>query len=163
MEVIVLLKNDALFKPENDSEESLEEDGAPSWVEYNQKDLPSFKELLNVHKLTDPHDTSVMLHKYASDPRYSSLYIDLKMFANQSALSIPEKFSLQRTYIIFRTLGLRHLTVVDCRNSVKGVITRKDLMGFYMEERLEEKMKRRPTLELDDLQNRGTDSANHVV
>lgn len=36
MEVIVLLKNDALFKPENDLEESLEEDGAPSWVEYNQ-------------------------------------------------------------------------------------------------------------------------------
>lgn len=163
MEVIVLLKNDALFKPENDLEESLEEDGAPSWVEYNQKDLPSFKELLNVHKLTDPHKTSVMLQKYASDPRYSSLYIDLKMFANQSALSIQEKFSLQRTYIIFRTLGLRHLTVVDCRNTVKGVITRKDLMGFYMEERLEEKMKRRPTLELDDLQNRGTDSANHVV
>lgn len=86
-----------------------------------------------------------------------------KMFANQSALSIQEKFSLQRTYIIFRTLGLRHLTVVDCHNTVKGVITRKDLMGFYMEERLEEKMKRRPTLELDDLQNRGTDSANHVV
>lgn len=82
---------------------------------------------------------------------------------NQSSLSIQEKFSLQRTYIIFRTLGLRHLTVVDSQNTVKGLITRKDLMGFYMEERLEEKMKRRPTLELDDLQNRGAEAGNHVV
>jgi hypothetical protein len=46
---------------------------------------------------------------------------------------------------------------------VVGVITRKDLMGFYMEERLEEKLKRRPTLELNDLQNRIEDEGNHVV
>ncbi|XP_022340708.1 chloride channel protein C-like isoform X1 [Crassostrea virginica] len=163
MELIVLLKNEVLFKPERDAEESLEEDEGPSWVEYNQKDLPSFKELLNVHKLTDPHATSVMLQKYSTDSRYGSLYIDLRKFVNQSSLSIQEKFSLQRTYIIFRTLGLRHLTVVDSQNTVKGLITRKDLMGFYMEERLEEKMKRRPTLELDDLQNRGAEAGNHVV
>ena len=55
---------------------------------------------------------------------------------NQSAISVPSKFSLHRTYIIFRTLGLRHLTVTDNDNHVVGVITRKDLMGFHMEERL---------------------------
>ena len=57
-------------------------------------------------------------------------------YVNQSAISIPSKFSLHRTYIIFRTLGLRHLTVVDDHNHVVGVITRKDLMGFSMEEKL---------------------------
>ena len=57
-------------------------------------------------------------------------------YINESALSIPERFSLQRTYVIFRTLGLRHLTVVDNHNEVVGIITRKDLMGFSMVERL---------------------------
>ena len=55
---------------------------------------------------------------------------------NQSAVSIQDKFSLHRTYIIFRTLGLRHLTVVDQHNHVLGILTRKDLMGYAMEERL---------------------------
>ncbi len=57
-------------------------------------------------------------------------------YTNQSAVTIQSKFSLHRTYIIFRTLGLRHLTVVDAHNAVVGVITRKDLMGFNMEEKL---------------------------
>ena len=55
---------------------------------------------------------------------------------NQSAISVPGKFSLERTYIIFRSLGLRHVTVVDETNHVIGVITRKDLMSHNMEERL---------------------------
>jgi hypothetical protein len=36
MEVIVLLKCQSLFKPFSDSEEILEDDAAPSWVEYDQ-------------------------------------------------------------------------------------------------------------------------------
>jgi len=51
-------------------------------------------------------------------------------------MSVQAHLSLQRTYIIFRTLGLRHLTVVDLQNQVVGVITRKDLMPFPLEERL---------------------------
>ena len=51
-------------------------------------------------------------------------------------MSIQSKFSLHRTYIIFRSLGLRHLTVIDEHNHVVGIITRKDLMGFNMEEKL---------------------------
>lgn len=35
MEVIVFLKNDVLFKLENDLEEIFEEDGVLFWVEYN--------------------------------------------------------------------------------------------------------------------------------
>ena len=55
---------------------------------------------------------------------------------NDSSLAVPEKFSLQRTYIIFRTLGLRHLTVIDTSNQVTGIITRKDLMGHNIVENL---------------------------
>ena len=66
----------------------------------------------------------------------SQCYLFQEPYVNQSAVSIQQKFSLHRTYIVFRTLGLRHLTVVDNENRVVGVITRKDLMGFNMEEKL---------------------------
>jgi len=58
-------------------------------------------------------------------------------FINISTPKIDRDYSLYRTYVIFRTLGLRHLTVVDGRNRVVGIITRKDLMQFRIQERLE--------------------------
>jgi hypothetical protein len=45
-------------------------------------------------------------------------------------LQVSCSFSVERTYILFRTMGLRHLVVVDEHHHVKGVVTRKDLMGF---------------------------------
>ncbi|CAB4064747.1 unnamed protein product [Lepeophtheirus salmonis] len=38
---------------------------------------------------------------------------------------------------IILTLGLRHMTVVTPTNQIHGILTRKDLMGFAIEERLE--------------------------
>jgi signal-transduction protein with cAMP-binding, CBS, and nucleotidyltransferase domain len=45
-------------------------------------------------------------------------------------LQVSCSFSVERTYILFRTMGLRHLVVVDEHHHVKGIVTRKDLMGF---------------------------------
>ena len=45
-------------------------------------------------------------------------------------------YSLHRTYTLFRTLGLRHLMVVDIRNKVRGIITRKDLLPFKISEKI---------------------------
>jgi len=50
---------------------------------------------------------------------------------------VDKDYSLYRTYVIFRTLGLRHLVVVNVHNHVVGIITRKDLLPFMMQERLE--------------------------
>lgn len=77
-----------------------------------------------------------ILEKYVETPHFKEVYIDLEPYVNRSASRIDENFSLHRTYIVFRTLGLRHLMVVDSANRVVGIITRKDLMGFNLEERL---------------------------
>ena len=77
-----------------------------------------------------------ILEKYVETPHFKEVYIDLEPYINRSAPRIEENFSLHRTYIVFRTLGLRHLMVVDMANRVVGIITRKDLMGFNLEERL---------------------------
>jgi CBS-domain-containing membrane protein len=41
---------------------------------------------------------------------------------------ITEHASVQRTYRMFRTLGLRHLIVIDRKHHVLGIVTRDDLM-----------------------------------
>ena len=38
---------------------------------------------------------------------------------------------------MFRTLGLRHLVVVDSANRVVGIISRKDLIGHALERKLQ--------------------------
>jgi len=57
-------------------------------------------------------------------------------FINHSAPCVQDKFSLYRTFVMFRTLGLRHLIVVDKSNRVVGLISRKDLIGVALERRL---------------------------
>ncbi len=54
-----------------------------------------------------------------------------------SAPKVDVDNSLQRTYLLFRTLGLRHLIVVDIRNQVVGIVTRKNLMAFHIQEALQ--------------------------
>lgn len=53
---------------------------------------------------------------------------------------MDEDYSLHRTYQIFRTLGLRHLVVIDIHNQVVGIITRQDLLPFYIQKRIAERV-----------------------
>ena len=48
-----------------------------------------------------------------------------------------------KTMIILRTLGIRTLVLVDEQNQPSGILTRKDLMGFAVEEKLQKSISRR--------------------
>jgi len=54
--------------------------------------------------------------------------LDLRPYANTAPYTVNETASIQRTYRLFRTLGLRCLCVVNHSNQVVGIITRKDLL-----------------------------------
>ena len=41
------------------------------------------------------------------------------------SLILGHRYSVERTFILFRTMGLRHLPVVNEYNEVVGMITRK--------------------------------------
>lgn len=55
-------------------------------------------------------------------------WLDLRPYANTAPYTVNETASIQRTYRLFRTLGLRFLCVVNHNNQVVGIITRKDLL-----------------------------------
>jgi len=55
-------------------------------------------------------------------------WLDLRPYANTAPYTVNETASIQRTYRLFRTLGLRHLCVVNHYNQVVGMLTRKDLL-----------------------------------
>ncbi|XP_008113070.2 chloride channel protein C [Anolis carolinensis] len=122
LELCMLLENEDIF--EMDSEENSE----PCSLLSYQK--------IRAEKLHDQQRLAIMLDCYSTDPLYQQLFINLEPYINKSAMSIQAHFSLQRSYIIFRSLGLRHLTVVDLQNQVVGIITRKDLISFQLEEKL---------------------------
>ncbi|PKU37487.1 chloride channel protein c-like [Limosa lapponica baueri] len=123
LELCMLLENEHIFEPETNDDTF-------------SSSHPLSYEKITVEKLPDLSRLTMLLNRYATDPQYQQLFINLEPYINKSAMSVQAHFSLQRTYIIFRTLGLRHLTVVDQQNRVVGVITRKDLMPFPLEEKL---------------------------
>ena len=64
-----------------------------------------------------PHlATDELLQQYINEPMYSDYFVNLAPYINDSGVSVPLQFSLHRTYILFRTLGLRHMTVVNHTN-----------------------------------------------
>ena len=62
------------------------------------------------------------------NPSDRTSFVDLRPYANTAAYTINETASIQRTYRLFRTMGLRHLCVCNHSNQVVGIITRKDLL-----------------------------------
>jgi chloride channel 7 len=55
-------------------------------------------------------------------------WVDLRPYANTAPYTVNETASIQRTYRLFRTLGLKFLCVVNHKNQVVGIITRRDLL-----------------------------------
>uniref|UniRef100_A0A061RFD9 Chloride channel protein n=3 Tax=Tetraselmis sp. GSL018 TaxID=582737 RepID=A0A061RFD9_9CHLO len=60
--------------------------------------------------------------------------VDLRPYMNTSAPSVLDTFSVERAYMMFRTLGLRHLVVVDAVNHIVGIISRQDLLGYCLDD-----------------------------
>ena len=103
--------------------------------------MPHVSDIMHPHfrvSKKSPHlATDELLQQYINEETYGDYFVNLSPYMNDSGVCVPQHFSLHRAYILFRTLGLRHMTVVSHTNQVMGILTRKDLMGFAIEEKLE--------------------------
>ncbi len=57
---------------------------------------------------------------------------------NITVYTVNEGFAVSEAYVMFRTMGLRHLPVVNCNNKVKGMITKIDLLEHSCIEKYKE-------------------------
>ena len=79
-----------------------------------------------------PNYPDINWMKVASSNR--SAFINLAPYIDTAAFSIHQSATFQRTYRMFRTLGLRQLIVVNEHNEVLGIVTRVDLLGTRKEQ-----------------------------
>ena len=54
--------------------------------------------------------------------------LDLKPVTHTSSYSVRDNMSILRAYSLFRTMGSRHMIVVDIGNRVVGMLARNDLV-----------------------------------
>jgi H+/Cl- antiporter ClcA len=66
--------------------------------------------------------------------------IDLTPFIDTSAPFVQQGMAISRGYNLYRSMSLRHLCVVDSQNQLTGLVTRRNLLGHFMNERLKDKM-----------------------
>lgn len=88
-------------------------------LETFQKSYPSYPTLEEVIANMDEE-----AYKY---------HVDLRSVMNPTPYIVHYSASFPRIFQIFRSLGLRHLVVIDDRNEVVGMITRKDLARYVRE------------------------------
>jgi chloride channel 7 len=67
-----------------------------------------------------------------------SYWLDVRAYMDTSTPMVNETTSIRRCYNLFRTMGLRHICIVDGEMSVVGIITRSDMnehrLKHYWEE-----------------------------
>lgn len=61
---------------------------------------------------------------------HMKMKIDLRQFINLSPYTCNESVSFARLFNLFRSMGLRHLVIVNENNKAVGMVTRKDLAKF---------------------------------
>ncbi|OWZ21547.1 Chloride Channel (ClC) protein [Phytophthora megakarya] len=66
------------------------------------------------------------------DEEERDLWMDLTPYMNPTPHTVQEQTPVPRAFRLFRSLGLRHLIVVNRRNEVRGMITRKDLTPAHL-------------------------------
>lgn len=97
----------------------------PASAEIQISEAVSYQEFADL--LTRALPTPEYLSMNLTD-RETSQYLDLRPYINHSTITVGTSFSFVNVYTLFRTMGLRHLPVLDDTHQVVGMITRKDLL-----------------------------------
>jgi len=82
-----------------------------------------------------PTATGLMVDDIQLTTDQENQYINLLPFVNPNPYVVQQGTSLGKVYSLFRSLGIRHLFVIKRVEKIIGVITRKDLLPEFAEQR----------------------------
>lgn len=60
--------------------------------------------------------------------------MDLRPFMNPVPITVQLDCPLSRVFVLFRSLGIRHLVVTDVNNEVQGIISRQTIMSSFQQD-----------------------------
>jgi chloride channel 7 len=89
-----------------------------------------------VHKVSEHEECRIIEDAEAKGKESNNAAaptIDIAPYIDVSAISVRQDCPTNRAFLVFRSLGLRHLVVVDKMNTPVGMLTRKDLIGMHIE------------------------------
>lgn len=95
---------------------------AEYWSSQGWEDLKVFR---------DAYPRYYDLEAVDLSPEDLDSHVDLRPYMNPTPYTVSKNMTYPRVFNEFRSLGLRHIVVVNNTNSVVGIITRKDLVKFH--------------------------------
>ncbi|XP_065321613.1 H(+)/Cl(-) exchange transporter 7-like isoform X2 [Gordionus sp. m RMFG-2023] len=99
---------------------------------FNSDNL-SNENILTLKDFKDPYPRFFDIHDIefpSPESLLHSQWVDLQPYCCKAPYTISYSATLPRVFRLFRALGLRHLTVINEKNEVVGMITRKDVARF---------------------------------
>jgi chloride channel 7 len=123
--VTTLLKNKAFFKTMNDIPKGntiVSSSSATLTYDQIEGKYPRYPNIKNIIIL----------------PEEREMWLDLGPYLHPAPYTVQTEMTIRRVYKLFRSMGLRHLMVLDQYNDVKGIITRKDLDGEIIVKKIQD-------------------------
>ncbi|RLO13055.1 hypothetical protein DYB28_004410, partial [Aphanomyces astaci] len=98
---------------------------------YNEQYALSYRDIESTYPRY-PSITDIRLDSTERD-----LWMDLTPYMNPTPHTIQDQTPVPRAFRLFRSLGLRHLVVLNRHNQVKGIVSRKDLTPEHLKASLD--------------------------
>lgn len=93
-------------------------------------DIQAKLALLKSSDFRDAYPRFPPIQQIHVSPHENEFTIDLTKFMNPGTYTVQDCSSLPRIFRLFRALGLRHVVVINEKNEVLGMVTRKDLARY---------------------------------
>ncbi|KAH9513089.1 H(+)/Cl(-) exchange transporter 7 [Bulinus truncatus] len=88
---------------------------------------------LKIAEFNESYPRYTPIQRISISPEEKHFTMDLAPFINQSHFVVLESASYSSIFRKFRSLGLRHMVVINFKNQVIGIVTRKDLARYMTE------------------------------
>ncbi|CAL1536656.1 unnamed protein product [Lymnaea stagnalis] len=96
-------------------------------------DINNIVNNLKMAEFNESYPRYTPIQRISISPEEKSFHMNLAPFINQSHYVVLESSSYSSIFKKFRSLGLRHMVVINFRNQVIGIVTRKDLARYMTE------------------------------